>query len=157
LLQYQVGKLLLQEGYDGIFMDTIGNVECPDISSVERQIQSDWAAEITRSFRELFPEHVIVQNNGFENLCMKTAPYLDGICWENPLFSYKESHEWCESVLARLVSLKEKYGIRALFLHEENEIKRKPSAGITAQSIADKHEFLYYEAPNYFMSLPSPM
>lgn len=151
LLHYQVGKLLLHEGYDGIFMDTIGNVESPDIPPVEAQLQIERAAEITRDIRESFPGHIIVQNNGLERLCVKTAPYLDGICWENPLFSYKETQDWSQSVLSRIVSLKESYGIRALFLHEETEIKRKPSAGIMAQTIADKHEFLYYEAPDYYI------
>ncbi|MBP1154267.1 MULTISPECIES: endo alpha-1,4 polygalactosaminidase [unclassified Paenibacillus] len=151
LLQYQMGKLLVHEGYDGIFMDTIGNVESPDIPVVESQLQIERATEITRDLRQLFPRHVIIQNNGLERLCLQTAPFLDGICWENPLFSYKESQEWSQSVLNRLVNLKERYGIRSLFLHEENEIKRKPSAGVMAQSIADKHEFLYYEAPDYYV------
>ena len=154
LLHHHVGRLLLHEGYDGIFMDTIGNVENPIIPPAERNIQMTEAAELVRSFRQLFPNHVLVQNNGLEQLCTKTGNYLDGLCWENPLFSHKDSQDWCQNVLERIVKLKMEYGVRSLFLHEENQIRLKPSAGIMAQAIADKHEFLYYVALDHYIALP---
>lgn len=154
LLHHHVGSLLMKSGYDGVFMDTIGDVEDPVIPLVESKLQINQAVEITRGLRQSFPNHVIVQNNGLERLCEATGPYIDGLCWENPLFAHQESLEWCEAVMKRIVRLKEEYGVRSLFLHESNEVKQKPTAGIMAQAIADKHEFLYYEAPDYYLSLP---
>ncbi len=154
LLHYHVGRLLLHEGYDGIFMDTIGNAESPIIPPAERNIQLIEATELVRTLRKLFPNHVLVQNNGLEQLCKKTGKYLNGLCWENPLFSHKDSQDWCQNVLERIVGLKIKYGVRSIFLHEENYIRLKPFAGIMAQAIADKYDFLYYMAMNYYKALP---
>ncbi len=153
LLHHHVGNLLLNEGYDGIFMDTIGDVEGYFLPPVERNIQINQATHIVKRFRESFQNHLIVQNNGLEQLCVKTAPYLDGICWENPPFSQKESEDWCYNVLDRVIRMKREHSVKALFLNDQHEIKLRPSAGIISQSIADKHEFLYYEAQEHYMTL----
>lgn len=149
LLSHHVGRLLLHEGYDGIFMDTIGDVEAPNFPPVESDLQIVQAVHMLRRYRSLFPDHVFVQNNGLERLCLQTAKYLDGICWENPPFTLKQSAAWCQSVLDQIIELKMKFGVRALFLNEADEIINKPAARVMAQSLADKHGFLYYEAPDY--------
>lgn len=149
LLQHHIGKLLMHEGYDGVFLDTIGDVEDPAIPPVESELQIMEAEKMVRHYRSIFPQHVFVQNNGLERLCQYTAKYLDGVCWENPLFTDKHSEDWCQSIMNRILSYKEQFGLRALFLHESLEIKDKPSVGLVAQSIADKNDFLYYKAPSY--------
>lgn len=154
LLFHHIGKLLLHDGYDGIFMDTIGDVEAPILPEVERNTQVDQASEIVGRLRELFPGHLLIQNNGLERLFLKTAEHIDGICWENPIFTYQESHEWCQFVLGRLIDMQKKHKTRAFLLHENNQIRLAPSAGITAQAIADKHEFLYYEAAQNYLAIP---
>lgn len=153
LLQHHIGKLILHEGYDGIFMDTIGDVEDPSIPAVESDLQIKEAGKMVRHYRRLFPQSVLVQNNGLERLSLHTGKYLDGVCWENPLFTFKESEDWCQSMMGHILSLKKQFGVKALFLHESLEIKEKPSASLVAQSIADKNDFLYYKAPSY-LSLP---
>lgn len=155
LLIHHVGRLLLQQGYDGLFLDTIGDVEDPLIPLVESRVQTLQAAEIVKTMRNTFANHLIVQNNGLERLCLETGPFIDGICWENPLFAHPGSADWCALVLKNIIGLKDEFGVRALFLHEANEVKERPSSGITAQTIADRHDFLYYEAPDYYLALPA--
>ncbi len=154
LLYHHIGNLLLHQGYDGIFMDTIGNAEDPIIPLIEKKAQITKATELVRNLRRLFPNHVLIQNNGLEYLCSQTGEYLDGLCWENPLFAYADSQEWCRKILERIVGLKRKYGVRTLFLHNESQIRMTPSAGIRAQAIADKYAFLYYTAGDHYLALP---
>lgn len=154
LLLHHIGRLLLKAGYDGIFMDTIGDVESPELPAVERDGQMQAAAELVKDIRRAFPEHVLVQNNGLEALCTLTAPYLDGLCWENPPFARKESMDWCHAVLERTLHLQTEFGLRVLLLHEENLLQTNPAAGVVAQTTANKHHFLYYRAPTQYLSLP---
>lgn len=151
LIYHVVGNLLLREGYDGIFMDTIGDVESTILSPVERKKQIDQATTIVRRLRQLYPDHLIIQNNGLEHLCVMTSEYIDGLLWENPPFSIKKSEEWIQVVVERITGLSKEHGIRLFLLHEDDGQRMKTTTRIKAQSMADKYGILYYEAAKNYI------
>jgi hypothetical protein len=152
LLHHRIGSKLLRNGYDGVFLDTIGNVEMEYPRIPQRHEQIAAAAQFVRRLRELFPEHIIIQNNGLNELCMQTAPWIDGLCWENPDFVNPRSVAWANAVAERIGLLSETYGLRVLLLSERGEGIRQRMAQLT-QQIALSRGFLWYEAAPQYLGI----
>lgn len=149
LLHHHIGRLLLGDGYDGLFLDTIGNVEMHALPHALRERQLSAAADLVHHLKRWFPEHLLIQNNGLERLCLHTADAIDGICWENPPFHRPESTEWVDAITARLQEMAERKGLKVFLLLEEGQAeweKREKAA----RALSERHRFLLYRAPvNY--------
>ena len=104
---------------DGLFLDTIGDIEIASIPSSVKKTQLKALINFLHIFKMLYPTHLLIQNNGLEAVCLETAPYIDGICWENPSFSSPESKEWADQIVQRLSLLKEEFQLKVLLLVEE--------------------------------------
>ncbi|MFA4885254.1 MAG: hypothetical protein WC601_05705 [Desulfotomaculaceae bacterium] len=154
ILLYKSGHILHNLGYDGLFLDTIGNVESGDLAVSLKDSLLIAAADIVRKIRAIFPNHIIVQNCGLENLCFLTSGYLNGICWENPNFENPAGMLWAKNIVSNLVKLKDRYGLKIFILLEE---KDKAGAGAPdaaternyqmAREVAELNRFLLYRAP----------
>ncbi|OPZ75503.1 MAG: hypothetical protein BWY80_00121 [Firmicutes bacterium ADurb.Bin456] len=83
ILWERASRLIEGQGYDGIFLDTIGDVEderlAPDASGPVLIA----AAKLVYDLRKTYPEHILIQNSGLINLWELTARYVDAFCWEN--------------------------------------------------------------------------
>lgn len=83
-LLFHRASILLDQGYDGLFLDTIGDVELPIWSPLQQIELVANATALVRQLRAIYPQHLLVQNNGLARLIEQTAPHLSGVCWENP-------------------------------------------------------------------------
>lgn len=141
LLYQKVSKLSVL-GYDGLFLDTIGDIENPAISSTIRDELIMAAVDILTEIKTNFSEQILVQNSGIEKLCLFTAGILDGICWENPPFGLKTNKSWIGKMLDRLEKMQQELNLKVLILIEEDsEINR-----ISEAKKAQKRGFLFYQA-----------
>ena len=142
-------RRLLAKGCDGIFLDTIANVEDPTLPKAMVAQLVPAAAFLIRRIRERFPHALLVQNSGINLLHRFTAPYLDGICWENFPLKWPEDY-WSLNKLNELERLSRKIGLRVLLLARmEDPI---PSATLLEslkglQIRASQHGLLFYAAP----------
>lgn len=151
ILHHRIGRLLLHDGYDGIFMDTIGNVEWPSFPVEMKEEQTHAAEELVRELRLTFPGHLLLQNNGFGDLAERTAPYVDGYCWENPPVGLKGSEDWVRAVAEQLLRLQRAHNHRVLLLFEE---KHAPDRGdIPLLRLVKEHDWLLYNAPDDYLSI----
>lgn len=141
LLLYQAGQLLLNTGYDGLFLDTIGDVEDPFLAPELRQSQLRAATEVIELIRRTFPEHILIQNNGLEKLCLCTAGMVDAFCWENPPLDRGEGDEWASSIWNRLLDFQENLQTKILLLTQEKAYN------------APDNGFLYYCAARDYLSI----
>lgn len=148
-LKYHVGDLLFNYGYDGVFMDTIGDVESVEMPLDVQNRMLNAAVLFVKDLRKTFPDCLIVQNSGLEKLMHQTAPYLDGICWENPPFESKASAAWIMARRDFLVDLFDD-GKRILYLTEGSG---NPKRTELTQKNADLYNFPYYHAENGFTSI----
>ncbi len=148
LLLHHIGRLLTRDGYDGVFLDTIGDVEIANIPNPMRQI--DGAKTLVELIRTTFPNHIIVQNNGLEILCNYTAPYLDGITWENPPINIKESKKWVKLIADRLSELKNKFSLRVIVMFEGKRQESRVDF-LRGRSFAQEHGFTPYFSPLHYL------
>ena len=154
ILLHKAGRILHNSGYDGLFLDTIGDVESGELPVSLKGSLLIAAADIVRKMRSLFPEHIMVQNCGLEKLCFLTSEYLNGICWENPDFENPAGMLWATNVVKNLVKLRDRYGLKILMLLEEKneDGAGAPDAAVernyqTARKIAGINRFLLYRSP----------
>ncbi|WP_139311122.1 hypothetical protein [Paenisporosarcina indica] len=132
-------------GADGLFLDTIGDIECPSIPIQIKRMQLHAILNFLHVLKMLYPTHLIIQNNGLESVCLETAPYIDGICWENPPLSLPESKEWTDLMIQRLTLLKNEFQLKVFLLLEETTEKERKSYSL-AKTVATERDFLLYHA-----------
>lgn len=113
--EYLIDRL----GYDGLFLDTIGNVEDPRLPDKLSHSLMLAATNFVRRLRDMFPRALFIQNNGFEQLFTLTSPYVDGFCWENPPFADPSGQGWIERIKHNLQKVNRYYGLRTFLLLEE--------------------------------------
>jgi endo-alpha-1,4-polygalactosaminidase (GH114 family) len=105
---------VIEKGLDGVFLDTMGNADDQiwpdDISDRQRE----GSVEFVKSLRSAYPERVIIQNWGLTKLKDRTAPYIDGILWEDFEPDVVSRDEWSQDRMKELADLKRKHGLTVL-------------------------------------------
>lgn len=162
LLVHQIGSLLYEQGYDGVFFDTIGDVERMDLPNQPQQLAA--AADIVAELRGLFSDRIFIQNNGLDMLCLQTAPFLDGIVWENPPVAIHNSQAWLVKIANRLRDLAQKYPLRPMVLFEQEDPNQNPNSHLNShrgwvhrRQFADQFGFpVYFAARHYVADVKEP-
>lgn len=144
-----VGELLTRHGYDGVFLDTIGDVEMKNIPNSLQQVEA--ATEFVEQVRKWFPSSIIVQNNGLEILLRHTAPCLDGVTWENPPLDVPESKAWVAAVAQHLVQVRLKHPMKIYVLFEGSRQNTR-SDFLRGRSFAQEYGFVPYFSPMHYQS-----
>lgn len=149
LRSYRWQRLLLQKinnlfsaGYDGLFLDTIGDIEDPMIPSTTKDELIIAAINFLKEIKGRYSDHILIQNNGLEKLCLYTASMLDGICWENPPVDRRDNKNWVKEINSRLQKLQKDLNTKVFILFEEN---MKIDA-VKEEKQAKERGFLFYQA-----------
>lgn len=150
LLLHKTLQLCFKHGYDGVFMDTIGDVDTDHIPAEVRRGQLVHAVNFVRTLRNILPDRIIVQNNGIGELCIYTAGYIDGICWEGIRIGDRKLKRYNDETIHRLRSLKNENNIKIMML-TENISKDEYLKDI--HKIAGENGFLFYNASRGYASI----
>lgn len=157
LLMHRASTLLLQ-GYDGLFLDTIGDVEDPQFTAMQQTELADSAALLVSRLRQANPGRLLVQNNGLGLLARRTATLLDGICWENPPRALRQP-----SKIKGLLERMRHYGggdqLRLLLLFEDtnsNDLRADQDSERELCQWATESGVLVYRAPRHYLKVAAP-
>lgn len=105
---------VLAKGLNGVFLDTMGNTDDgiwpADVSTRQRE----GAVKFVATLRSAFPAQAIVQNWGLTALKDRTAPYIDGILWEDFDPQVVSKDQWSQNRMKELSALKQKHGITVM-------------------------------------------
>jgi len=149
ILMHHIGNLILNNNYDGIFLDTIGDVEFSMFSEKLQEYLICGAVELITKIRELYEDIIIIQNNGVNKLIESTFKLIDGVCWENPRLWDINNSDWIEYITGKL-SILSKEQMKVLLLYEENSFTSQEFAKINlAEKIAKINNFLIYKTESY--------
>ena len=157
LLIHRAGRLLVQQGYDGLFIDTMGNVELGVFTKDLQDQLISAVVSLLQRLRNTFGDKLLIQNNGLERLCLYTSSLIDGICWENPPFDKKESMLWWQEIVDRLEIMGRNDSVRTLLLIEDKCESGRVVSGREselhkmARKIAKAKGFLLYRAPEHYI------
>ncbi len=145
IIMERAENLLHHHRYDGLFLDTIGDIEWAGFTCETGDSLLLAAANIVKDLRDQFPDYLLLQNNGFNRLFDYTARHIDGICWENPVFSDESYALWSQAILEKLSWYQIKEGIKIFLLLEECSSDQENKSLV--KKIAQTRKYLLYLAP----------
>jgi len=156
-------ETLIERGYQGFFLDTIGVCQMPSLDVIHPGLIDELiiaAAGLVQQLRKNFPDAIIIQNCGLNRLKLLTAPYINGICWEDfsiNLVTGKHPDLWSCLRIKELEAMAYDHNLAVLLLAKvkatdgyATNIKTKPHT--TAREYAQKCGFLYTVAPEDYAS-----
>jgi hypothetical protein len=106
-------RRLVAEGWDGLFLDTLGDIEDPVI-----QKETSWlvpaAADLVATLRREVGDRLLVLNNAIALLVPLAYPHLDGVSWEIAREELPLTSPWAQFLLDVLAQAATKSGLARL-------------------------------------------
>lgn len=139
-------RRLVEEGWDGIFLDSLGDVEDQMV-----QDRSGWllpaAANLVGEVRAAIGDHLLLQNNGIFLLLPLVASLIDGICWEGSFEPEATGGAWLRMVLEQIANVVHQEGITPMLLSEIGDSAPAAASLQILDGMAERYGFLSYAAP----------
>lgn len=138
ILLAEIEKQIVQKGLDGVFLDTVGNINSY-LPEDEQKWQNEAMLSFIQQIKQRHPDLSVAQNWGFQTLMDYTAPYVDFIMWED--FSYHEvgKDEWSLEMMQKLVHLRDKFGTQVMTIGFADELE--------SRALAEKYNFKFFYSP----------
>lgn len=147
----RLGEEALALGCQGLFLDTLGDVEDPHLPPALRAQLLPAAASLVAELRRCLPA-LLVQNWGLQHLLPLTAPLLDGVCWEAFPYRSIKADPLAHGAIRKLRQLQAD-GLRVLALNEGVPEEHEDYGW--ARTVATRCHFLWYGTSRY-IDLPLP-
>lgn len=142
---YNKVQKMVENGYTGIFIDTLSyieeNINSDRIMFAQILALCDFLDRIKSDFKDI----KIVQNNGFAVILNYTKIYLDGICWENPQSFNIIMKKLNKKVIRRINTISKEHNLKVFLLTEETKNEKY------FKKMAEKNKYLYYDAPKDYI------
>lgn len=138
ILLEEIEKRVVDNGLDGVFLDTVGNIESY-LSVDERPAYNEAMKTFIIEIRKRFDGISVAQNWGFDTLLGHTAPYVDFIMWEDFSYPVVGEDEWALERMERLKEVRDAYGTQVMTVGFSNDAQ--------SAALAAKHGFKYFFNP----------
>ena len=105
LLAELVDRTLSRDGCDGVFFDTLEDLDFPNLPSDEAARQREGLQLLFHALREAHPDALLLTNRTLGATLDVVAEDGDGICWEDfavKFFEDPNTRTWMEGVAARI-------------------------------------------------------
>ena len=137
---------LVAEGWDGVFLDNLGDVEDQLV-----QDRSGWllpaAADLVRGVRQAVGDRLLLQNNGIFLLLPLVAQLIDGVCWEGSFDPDETTGPWLRMVLEQIAKVVRQEGITPMLLSEIPDDAAAAPRLRVLDELSRRYGFLAYAAP----------
>ncbi len=147
-------ETLYRTGWDGLFLDTMGDVEDEGLLA-----RAPWllpaVADLVRTIRSIFPNRPIMVNNGLWRVVPLIADYIDGVCWEGDLTPEVLREPWAQAIIDFLGTAAQRRGwVNWMLTHIAGDSLACSQKLLRFTEDADRYGFLSYAAPgNYADSI----
>lgn len=138
LLLEEIQKQIVQKGLDGVFLDTVGNIESY-LPEKEQGVQNEAMLAFIKNIKQQYNDLSVAQNWGFQTLADYTAPYIDFVMWENFSYDVVGEDEWALKMMQQLIQIREKFGTQVMTIGFNDEEK--------SFALAEKYHFKFFYSP----------
>lgn len=138
LLLEEIQKQIVQKGLDGVFLDTVGNINSY-LPEKEQEAQNEAMLSFIKKIKQQYNGLSVAQNWGFQTLADYTAPYIDFIMWENFSYDVVGEDDWALDRMKQLVHIRDKFGTQVMAIGFEDEEK--------SRALAEKYQFKFFYSP----------
>ncbi|MYL37440.1 endo alpha-1,4 polygalactosaminidase [Halobacillus litoralis] len=144
VLLAEIEKQITAKGLDGVFLDTVGNIDNEHCGSDVLDDQRAGMAVFLQEIRRQHPSLSLIQNWGFGTLSTTTYPYVDGIMWENFNYSTVSTNQWSQNRIEDLQQLQTETGLEVLTVSFTEKTKSTNYAA--SKNFKHYHESSHYNA-----------
>lgn len=149
MLIHKIGDLLMNKGFQGIFLDTVGDIEFQVIPEDVKNSLINELVKLLETIKKMFPECIIIQNNGI-NIVKHTNKYVDIFMLENPTNEGLGLLPTRNSLANFVIELSRNNRIKVFILFEEKNKKRYEQLSDDIVNLYDeKNILLYLSKENY--------
>jgi len=138
LLLEEIQKQIVQKGLDGVFLDTVGNINSY-LPEKEQEAQNEAMLSFIKKIKQQYTGLSVAQNWGFQTLADYTVPYIDFIMWENFSYDVVGEDDWALDRMEQLVHIRDKFGTQVMAIGFEDEEK--------SRALAEKYQFKFFYSP----------
>lgn len=131
LLINEIEEEIIQKKFDGIFLDTVGDIDdfYHDNEEMSAHLRAGYHV-LLQTITQKYPDMLLIQNWGFPTLKTISKDYVDGIMWED--FNKKQltNSQWGQKWVKYLQKLQQKENL-AVFtvVHDKNSAKYSEEQG----------------------------
>ncbi len=138
LLLKEIKTQIVQKELDGVFLDTVGNINS-FLPEKEQQVQNEAMLSFIKKIKQQYDGLSVAQNWGFQTLADYTAPYVEFIMWEDFTYEVVGKDEWSLDTMKQLVQIREKFGTQVMTIGFSDEKK--------SRALAEKYDFKFFFSP----------
>ena len=129
LLLDLVASEALDYGCDGVFFDTLEDLDFVSLPAEEAARQREGLREFMSALREKYPDALFVANRTLQAALDAVAPFVDGVCWESfrpAYFRDENTRRWMDDVAAHIsaanaAAIRSGRGFQVLSLYNEDK------------------------------------
>lgn len=141
---------LYRAGWDGLFLDTLGDVEDPVLLDKAPGLVAQ-TADLVRFLSFAFPDRPIIVNNGLWRLVPLIADYISGVCWEGDLTPELLKEPWAQAMIDFLGRHAQERGwVNVMLTRIDGTSVSATKALVRFMEEADRYGFLSYAAPGNY-------
>lgn len=147
---------LYRDGWDGVFLDGLGDVEDPEAEGLASWLVPA-AADLVHLIRSQSGQRFIIQNNGLWMVLPLVAEEIDAVAWEGSLTARVLEEPWALATQERLIWAQNLSGVQPILIAD---IPDGPGAEREIQGLREichRLGFLLYAAPfDYAQGIRTP-
>lgn len=152
MLIHKIGDLILNKGYQGIFLDTVGDIEFEVIPEFIRKELIDELVKLLEIIKGMFPKCIIIQNNG-TSIIKYTIEYVDILMLENPDNNALKLSNDKGALANYIIDLKKTYDVKLFLLFEKDKISIYKSLLNEISSLYSNKDVLFYLSEKSYLDL----
>lgn len=151
MLIQKIGDLVLNKGYHGIFLDTVGDIEFDIVPNNLKDSMINALVNLLLEIKSLFKDCIIIQNNGIVELIKYTGSIVDGVVWENSCVKAFEYSDYEMGMLEYIGALKNEYNIKVFMLFDEENISKGSKDYDIIDSVCKEKDLLFHVASKNYL------
>ena len=149
---------VLDYGCDGVFMDTLEDLDFATLPAAERPRQLEGMRQLLAALDETYPKAFFIANRTLQGTLPVAAPYLDALCWESFAPKYFEdppTRAWMDGVSRNIEAQREKYPFVKLSLMDSDKSAADiPTTQAKMRAISAERGYVPYCTVGGYSALP---
>ncbi len=149
---------VLDYGCDGVFMDTLEDVDFHTMPEKEKDRQVEGLRLLMAALDERYPDAFFIGNRTLQRALDAVAPHIDAVCWESfspKYFKDASSRGWMEMIAKRLKDATDKYGVRVISLWNVDALYPEYEADkAQVQQLSNERGYILYCTVGGYSKLP---
>lgn len=150
---------VLDYGCDGVFMDTLEDVDFHSMPAKERDPQVEGLRALMALLDERFPDAFFIGNRTLERAFDAVADHIDAVCWESfaPVyFADPNSRPWMDGIAERFAAAQKKHPFLVVSLWDSKKTDTLAADQAKMRELSAERGYIPYCTVGGYGNLPEP-